>query len=175
MTTMPTDDIQWATDVGALITEPATATKEAGWQLTTPKQKPKLDYFNWWMNAVYRYLTWLKTLITTYSNVTILDGQSNTALGLTVDPTLYRGVKVTIFLYVDATTDVYAAIEFFAVSNGATWNAAGFGQIVPMSNVPIPGLTLDITTAGVVRYTTISYAGFTSAKASYKVTQLDLA
>ncbi len=176
MATRPSTDPVWATNVSALITVPPGAKQDIGWELTTPKEKPSLKYFNWWMNLVYQWILYMRTMFGTSYGVTILQGQSNTALaGLSIDPTLYRMIKLEIALYVDATTDVYAVIQFYAVSNGTTWHASGFGQWAPMSNIPIPGLTIDITTAGVLRYSTISYAGFVSAKASIKITQLDLA
>jgi len=176
MATRPSTDPVWATNVSALITTPPGAKQDIGWELTSPKEKPFLDYFNWWMNLVYQWILYLRTIFGTSYGVTILDGQTNTALAsLTIDPAVYRMIKLEVALYVDAATDVYAVIQFYAVSNGTTWAATGYGQWAPMSSTAIPGLTINITTAGVLQYSTISYAGFLSAKASIKITQLDLA
>ena len=176
MTTRPSTDPVWATNVSALITAPPGAKQDIGWELTSPKEKPFLDYMNWWMNLVYQWILYFKTMFGTSYGVTILNNQTNTALAsLNVSPSVYRMVKLEIALYVDATTDVYAVIQFYAVSNGTTWHASGFGQWAPVSNIPIPGLTINITTAGVLQYSTITYGGFLSAKASIKITQLDLA
>lgn len=176
MATRPSTDPVWASSVTALITTPPAIKQQAGWELTTPKEKPSLKYFNWWMNLVYQWILYLRTMFGTSYGVTILNSQTNTALAsLSVSPSLYRMVKLEIALYVDATTDIYAVIQFYAVSNGTTWHASGYGQWAPISNVPIPGLTVNITTAGVLQYSTITYSGFLSAKASIKITQLDLA
>jgi len=174
MATRPSTDPVWASAVGAFKTTPPTVKQETGWELTTPKEKPFLDYMNWWMNLVYQWILYFRSLTSTAYNVTINASAVNAALAsLDIDPTVYRAVTIELALYVDATTDVYAVIVFDAVSNGATWGA--YGQYGRMTTVPDPGITLNITAAGEVQYSTIAYPGFVSGRASLRVTQLDLA
>lgn len=173
MPTLPSSLPVWASDSGASITVPPTVKQEAGWELTTPKEKPKLDYFNWWMNLVYQWILYLSTFLATSKNVTILNNQSSAAnLGLSLDPTLFRAAKIQIALYVDATTDVQCVAEFWAISNGTTWVTSNYW--LPATSTAVPGFVPSITSAGVVQYTTANYTGFASARASYSLMRLDL-
>lgn len=54
---MPTDPAQWGSTLspGADLTVPGSTEKLGGWQVG----KPRRQYMNWWMQAVYRWIAWL--------------------------------------------------------------------------------------------------------------------
>ncbi len=54
----PTDDTIWATDATAEIAEPSSGEKQVGW---VHGNKPPAHWFNWWMRAVYRWITYYGT------------------------------------------------------------------------------------------------------------------
>jgi len=55
----PTSLPRWATDVGAMITEPTEGKKDSGW---APLEKPPAQYFNWWQKVVYLWAVYLDGL-----------------------------------------------------------------------------------------------------------------
>ncbi len=52
----PNKTTQWATDAGALVTEPNAGQKTGGWGV---KQKVPAHFLNWWKNLVYQWITWI--------------------------------------------------------------------------------------------------------------------
>lgn len=58
MVAKPSDLPEWASGLSADIVNPTGAKKLLGW-LTA--EKPPAQHFNWWMNNVYAWATWLQT------------------------------------------------------------------------------------------------------------------
>lgn len=66
---------EWATDVSAEIVEPAEVKKKAGWV----QEIPPAEWFNWWMNNVYKWILHFKeTLITITSGISTNAGNIDT-------------------------------------------------------------------------------------------------
>jgi len=138
-------------------------------------EKPPFQDFNWYMNLVYQWVLYFSTLFTSQESVAISQSQTNAALGTTsFDPTVFRGIKIAIAVYADATTDIASFIEFYAVSNGTTWVAQNYSE---PASATYSGFVPSITAAGVLQYTTPAWSGYvaSSGKATIKTTQLSLA
>lgn len=56
----PTDDIEWATDGGASVTEPSALKKTQGWIFA---EKPPSSWLNWLLRAVWRYTDYLMQVL----------------------------------------------------------------------------------------------------------------
>lgn len=61
---VPSEVPEWASGGGALITDPSSGKKAAGW---IPAEEPPAQYFNWWMNNVYQ---WALVVQATYALIT---------------------------------------------------------------------------------------------------------
>lgn len=167
MTAIPTDLPVWATASGALITDPPTAKKQAGWELTTPKEKPALDYMNWWMNLVYNWLSYLRERAISAENITILNNQAVavTIVGALFPPATYRSVKLTLSVQGNySATEFCSTIEFYAVWNFSAWV---YNQVEPVGS-EASGLTLSIDNAGQIKYVSSNRAAFVGAVASWR-------
>ena len=65
----------WATDSEAKIVEPAEVKKQAGWV----HEIPPAEWFNWWMNNVYKWILHFKeTLVTIASGISTNAGNIDT-------------------------------------------------------------------------------------------------
>jgi hypothetical protein len=58
MAARPSDTPNWATGPSALIATPTSATRANGW---IPEVKPPAQFFNWWMELVYRWILYLSS------------------------------------------------------------------------------------------------------------------
>jgi len=66
---------EWATDVSAKIVQPAEVKKKAGWV----QEIPPCEWFNWWMNNVYKWILHFKeTLVTIASGISTNTGDIDT-------------------------------------------------------------------------------------------------
>jgi len=166
MPTLPSSLPVWASDSGALITVPPTVKQETGWELTTPKEKPKLDYFNWWMNLVYQWIAYFRERSLSAENITILNNQAVgvTIVGALFPPATYRSVKLTLSVQGNySATEFCSTIEFYAIWNFTTWVV---NQVEPVGS-ELSGLTLSIDNAGQIKYVSSNRAAFVGAVASW--------
>lgn len=56
MSTKPTEQPEWASGGSAVLVDPTTGKKQAGW---VRKEKPAAELLNWWQNLVWKWTQWL--------------------------------------------------------------------------------------------------------------------
>jgi len=167
MAAIPTDLPVWATASGALKTAPPGAKQAAGWELLSPKEKPPLDYFNWWQNLVYQWIAYFRERSFSAENISILNNQAVAVsiVGALFPPATYRSVKITLSIQGNySSTEFCSTIEFYAIWNWTTWVV---NQVEPVGS-EASGLTLSIDNAGQIKYTSINRASFVGAVGSWK-------
>lgn len=93
----PTELPEWASGGSAAITDPTLAEKQLGW---TDGEEPPAEYFNWWMNLVFLWISYLSTaalkgvaqsftaLQTFAAGLTVPFGQTLTVFGSQSGPAL---------------------------------------------------------------------------------------
>jgi len=84
--------------------------------------------------------------------------------GLAFDNATVRSFKVLMSVLVDATSDLYEAVELLGVQKGSTWD------MTVESAGDNTEFTFDITPAGQVQYSSATYAGFSTATLKFRAT-----
>lgn len=86
--------------------------------------------------------------------------------GFLLPTTTVRGFEAIVTAHIDATTDLNEVFEVKGIQLAADW------VISVESTGDNSGVTLSITSAGQLQYTSGNYSGFSSATLSYKITKI---
>lgn len=90
--TRPTDDLEWATDGGASVTEPPALKKTQGWIFA---EKPPAAWLNWLLRAVWRWVAYLDARFAAILTAAGLTEDNTDAQVVTAIRTINAGVSVS--------------------------------------------------------------------------------
>lgn len=82
--------------------------------------------------------------------------------GLTFTNSTDRGGLITLSVFIDATSDLFASFTLEAIQKGSTW------ELSSMYTGDVTGIIFSITTAGQIQYTSTNVSGFSSGLIRYK-------
>ncbi|PCI45885.1 MAG: hypothetical protein COB41_00405 [Proteobacteria bacterium] len=99
----------------------------------------------------------------------LVQSQTNTNItGLLLANGVTRGAVVEYTIVIDATANLYEKGEFEMIQKGSTWEMSR--EFMGDDSL----IDFDITTSGQVRYTSSTYAGFTSGEIKFRVITLSI-
>lgn len=89
----PTDNTAWALSATASAIVEPTSKRTAGW---VPGDEPPAEWLNWWQRAVYRWIAWYDTVLSTTDDQTVtitsLSSASSAALRVTSGAATQSGI-----------------------------------------------------------------------------------
>lgn len=158
----PTDLPEWATDGGAVVTEPSLGKKQSGW---LSPEKPSDGVWNWLHNKTYEWLDWLDTntdgdyligrRLTAGTGITLSDNGDNTQLISSMPPATFNKITTG----GEITIKSFASTKMLAVSLDCTSVSVGSTALI------IDGVTKETVAAGSKTYRVLEASSSASVNA----------